>query len=93
MTYGPDAVHGLIEDAGWSYPVSVERLERTHPLANVEISQEGYSIMLVELLSEMDVEKFESERDLRQKLQPVFERKRAERKPGVFDRVKDVFRS
>jgi hypothetical protein len=93
MTYGPDAVRELIEDAEWSYPVSVERLERKYPLANVEISREGYSIMLVELLSETDVEKFESERDLQQKLQPVFERKRAERKSGLFERVKDAFRS
>lgn len=93
MTYGPDAVHELIEDAGWSYPISVDRLERKRPLANVEISQEGYSIMLVELLSETDVETFESERDLRRKLRPVFEQKREERKPGVFERVKDVFLS
>lgn len=93
MTHGPDAVQELIEDADLTYPVSVNRLERKRPLANVELSEEGYSIMLVELLSETDVEEFESERDLEEKLQPVFDRKREERKPGVFERVKDVFLS
>ncbi|WP_101296997.1 hypothetical protein [Halegenticoccus soli] len=88
MTHGPDAVHELVEDSGWSYPVSVRRLEREHALANVQLDERGNSIMLAELLSGADVDRFESREDLDRKLRPVFEAERKERATGVIGRLK-----
>jgi hypothetical protein len=91
MTHGPDAVHRLIEDSGWSYPVSVTRLEREHPLANVTMNERGDSIMLVELLSEVEADSFGSRSDLEATLEPIFEEISRDRNPGVVTRVKRLF--
>lgn len=88
MTHGPEAVHELIEESGWSYPVSVRRLEREHALANVQIDAEGQSIMLSELLLDADVDRFESREDLERKLEPVFEEELVSRSNGLLGRVK-----
>lgn len=91
MTHGPDAVHELVEESGWSYPVSVRRLEREHALANVQVDEEGNSIMLAELLSQTDIDRFESREDLDSKLGPVFESESERRAVGVFGRIKRAF--
>lgn len=91
MTHGPDAVHELIVESETSYPVSVRRLEEEHALSNVEIDKKGHSMMLAELLSQADVNRFEDEADLRRKLQPFFERERQRRHVGIFGRLKRVF--
>lgn len=91
MTHGPDAVHELVEESGWTYPVSVRRLEREHALANVQVDEEGNSIMLAELLSQADVDRFESRADLDSKLGPVFESESQRRNVGIFGRIKRTF--
>ncbi|SFG85122.1 hypothetical protein SAMN04488063_3095 [Halopelagius inordinatus] len=91
MTYGPDAVHELVEESGWSYPVSVRRLEREHALANVQVDEKGNSIMLAELLSQTDIDRFESRDDLESKLGPVFESESQRRNVGFFGRIKKTF--
>lgn len=91
MTHGPDAVHELVAESGWSYPVSVRRLEREHALANVQVDEEGNSIMLAELLSEADVDRFESREDLDSKLGPVFEAESERRNVGLLGRIKKTF--
>ena len=88
MTHGPDAVHELIRESGWSYPVSVSRLERIHSLENVELNEDGLSLMLVELLSDVEADTFESESDLHEKLEPVVHERIRERTPGLFGRMK-----
>lgn len=88
MTHGPDAVHQLITESGWSYPVSARRLEREHALSNVQLDEKGRSIMLAELLSEADADRFEDQTDLREKLEPVFEREIDSRRVGVIGRLK-----
>lgn len=88
MTHGPEAVHELIEESGWSYPVSVRRLEREHALANVQLDAKGHSIMLSELLLDADVDRFESREDLERKLEPVFREEIASRTDGLLGRVK-----
>lgn len=91
MTHGPDAVHELVAESGWSYPVSVRRLEREHALANVQLDEEGNSIMLAELLSQADVDRFESREDIGSKLGPVFEAESERRNVGLFGRIKKTF--
>ncbi|RDI70121.1 hypothetical protein [Halopelagius longus] len=91
MAHGPDAVHELVSESGWSYPVSVRRLEREHALANVQLDEDGNSIMLAELLSETNVDRFESREDLEAKLGPVFESESQRRKVGFFGRIKRTF--
>ncbi|MFC6823724.1 hypothetical protein [Halopelagius fulvigenes] len=91
MAHGPDAVHELVSESGWSYPVSVRRLEREHALANVQLDEDGNSIMLAELLSETNVDRFESRDDLEAKLGPVFESESRRRKVGFFGRIKRTF--
>lgn len=91
MTYGSDAVHELIEESGWSYPVSKRRLENEHALANLQIDEKGNSIMLSELLLNANVDTFESREDLERKLAPVFEREREARSVGIFARIKRLF--
>ena len=88
MSHGSDAVHELIRESGWSYPVSVSRLERNHSLANVELNEDGLSLMLVELLTDVEADTFESEDDLHDKLEPVIRERIRERTPGLFGRVK-----
>lgn len=88
MTDGPDAVHELIEESGWSYPVSVRRLESQHALANIQLDAEGRSIMLSELLVDADVDRFEDREDLRRKLEPVFEAEIESRRSGMLVRIK-----
>lgn len=91
MTHGPDAVHELVAESGWSYPVSVRRLEREHALANVQLDEDGNSIMLAELLSGTNIDRFESRADLEEKLGPVFESESQRRKVGFFGRIKRTF--
>lgn len=91
-THGVEAVQDLIEESEVTYPVSTRRLLREHALANVEIDGKGNSMMLGEVLGPTDIREFSSEADLEQKLEPVFERHRAERRRSVFDRLKRIFR-
>lgn len=91
MTHGPDAVHELIEESGWTYPVSTRRIENEHALANLHIDEKGNSIMLSELLVDANVDGFDSYEDLKHKLEPVFERERQARRVGIIGRIKRAF--
>lgn len=91
MTHGPDAVHEIIVESEWSYPVTARRLENEHPMRNVVIDAAGNSMMLPELLHEADVERFESQADLERKLRPVCERESEARRQGFVDRLKRAF--
>jgi hypothetical protein len=91
MAHGPDAVHELIEESGWSYPVSVRRLEREHALANVQLDEEGNSAMVSELMARGKFDRFESRADLEEKVGEVIRKELAERKTGVFARIKRTF--
>lgn len=93
MVHGAAEVHELIEEAGWSYPVTKSRLERKYALENLDIDADGQSAMLGEILARVEDDRFESREDLEAKLQPVFELERKERKPGLLGRVKDIFLS
>ena len=88
MTHGPRKVAELIEEDGWSYPVSVTRLEREHALANILIDENGDSMMLGELLAQGDIDRFEDEDDLYEKLEPLFERERERRSVGLVGKIK-----
>lgn len=90
MTHGADAVHEIIEDSGWSYPVMMSDLEREHALTNLDIDADGKSIMLGELLVDVEVDRFESQEDLEAKLKPVFEAERERRKLSFFERIKHL---
>ena len=92
MTHGPDAIHELIEDSGWSYPVTVNRLERQHALKNIKLDKDGqYMIMVSELFVDSDVDRFESREDLEQKLDPIIESEIESRRVGLFTRLKQSF--
>jgi len=91
MTVGPDAVHELIVESGWSYPVAARRLERNMPLENVTLDDEGNSMMLSELLHQADVERFESRADLERKLQPVCDAELEARRTTLVGRLKRTF--
>ncbi len=91
MAHGPDAIHELVEESGWSYPVSVNRLDREHALKNVQLDERGNSIMVGELLAAADAERFESREDLQHKLGPVVERESRARRKGILGRVKGYF--
>ena len=88
MTHGPKKVAELIEEEGWTYPVSVSRLEREHALTNVSIDKKGHSMMLGELLAKGDVDRFEDEDDLYEKLEPLFEQERQQRNVGIVGKIK-----
>jgi MoxR-like ATPase len=92
MAHGPDAVHELIEESGWSYPVSVRRLEREHALANVRLDDRDNYIMLGELLADVEGDRFESRDDLQRKMEPVVEERRRARRTGVLARLVDAIR-
>lgn len=89
---GVDAVAKLIEDAGWSYPVSTRRLMNEYALNNVEIDSAGNTAMIGELVDPSDFREFTSREDLEQKLGPVFERHRDERRTGIVERIQQYFR-
>lgn len=91
MTHGPDAVHEIIVESGWSYPVTARRLENNCPMRNVTIDSDGNSMMLSELLVAADVDRFESRDDLERKLEPICERESRARHQGVVDRLKRTF--
>jgi len=91
MTVGPDAVHELIVESGWSYPVTSRRLERNMPLKNISLDEDGNSMMLAEFLHEADVERFESREDLERKLQPVCEAESRARQTTILGRLKRTF--
>lgn len=91
MTYGPDAVHELISDTDWSYPVTSRRLEERRPMANIVIDEDGNSMMLSELLHKADVQRFESREDLREKLGPVCEAESTARRTGIVGKLKRTF--
>lgn len=91
MAHGPEAVHELIEESGWSYPVSVQRLERKHALANVQLDEKGNSAMLSELFARGDFDRFESRSDLDEKVGELIEKELATRDTGIFGRIKRTF--
>lgn len=92
MTHGPDAIHELIEDSGWSYPVTVNRLEREHALENIKLDRDGqYMIMVSELFVDNEVDRFESREDLERKLEPLIESEIESRRVGLFTRLKRTF--
>jgi len=91
MTYGPDAVHELVAQSGWSYPVSVRRLEREHGLANVALDERGNSIMLMELLESVDADRFEDREELSRALDPIIEAELRSRHTGIVEQLKRTF--
>lgn len=91
MTYGLDAIHELIEDSGWSYPVTVTRLEREHALENVKLDEDGqHMIMVSELFVDNDVDRFESREDLERKLEPIIESEIRSRQVSLSARLKQA---
>src|SRR6056297_1670655 len=90
MIPGPEKVAELVEEEGWSYLVSVTRLEREHALTNVSINKKGDSIMLGELLAQGDLDRFEDEDDLYEKLEPLFEEERQRRDVGLIGKIKQL---
>lgn len=91
MAYGPEAVHELIEESGWSYPVTVRRLESEHALANVQLDEKGNTAMLSEVLARGDFDRFESRADLEEKVGAAIDRELADRGTGLFARIKRAF--
>ena len=91
MTHGPDAIHELIADSGWSYPVEIRRLEREHAFANVELDEQGNSITVAELLEGVDAKQIESRDELQRLFRPVFEREAETRQVGIIGRIKRAF--
>lgn len=91
MTHGPEAIHELIEESGWSYPVTVRRLEREHALANVQLDEKGNSAMLSELMTRGEFDRFESRTDLEEKVGEVIRAELADRETGLFKRLKRAF--
>ena len=91
MSYGPEAVAELVEESGLKYPVSIERLEREHALANITVDEQGNSIMLAELFGKGELDRFESEEDLHAQLEPLFEQVKEERRSGIIDKLKSTF--
>ncbi|WP_254546816.1 hypothetical protein [Halomarina pelagica] len=92
MTHGADAIHELVEDAGWSYPVTANRLERQYALTNVQLDEDGkYMIMVSELFLDAEVDRFESREDLERKLEPVIEAEIESRRVGIVGRLKRTF--
>lgn len=85
--HGADAIAALIEDADWSYPVSTRRFLEEYALRNIEIDGQGNSVMVGEVIDPSEIREFTSEDDLERKLTPVFERHRANRKPGIMGRL------
>ncbi|MEF8841138.1 MAG: hypothetical protein V5A62_05875 [Haloarculaceae archaeon] len=91
MAHGPEAVHELIEESGWSYPVSVRRLESEHALANVQLDERGNTAMLSEVLSRGDFDRFESRSDLEEKVGSAIDRELSDRGTGLLARIKRTF--
>lgn len=89
--YGVDAIAALIEESGWSYPVSSRRLLNEHALRNIEIDAKGNSVMVGEVVDPSDIREFTSESDLERKLTPTFEQLRAKRQTGVLGWVRRHF--
>jgi len=91
MTCGPEAVHELVAESGWSYPVTVRRLEREHGLANVPLDERGNSITLMELLERVDADRFDDREDLARTLDPVIEAELRSRRTGIVGKLKRTF--
>lgn len=92
MAYGSEAIHELIRDAGWSYPVTVRRLEREYALENIKLDEDGeYMIMVTELFLDTEIDRFESREDLDRKLEPVIDAEIESRRPSFFGRLKRLF--
>lgn len=88
MAHGAGAIVELIEESGWSYPVSVGRLEREHGLANVRLDPAGrHFVTVIELLSHGDLDRFEHEEDLREQVEPLVEAELATRRSGLLSRL------
>lgn len=86
--HGVDTVARLIEESDLSYPVSARRLLGELALRNVNIDEHGNSVMVGEVVDPSEVREFTSREDLERKLEPVFERERAERQPGLVGRLR-----
>ena len=91
MVYGLDAIDKLVQEAELSYPVTVRELEREYALTNIDIDSRGQSIMVSELLAPTDVDRFENEADLHEKLGPLLEQEQSTRRTGVIGKLKDTF--
>lgn len=91
MTYGTDALHELIEESGWSYPIKMQKLEQEHALADIEIDEAGNSIMLAELLEGIDVNQIESREELERLMDPVIEQEVEDRRSGLIGKIKRAF--
>lgn len=91
MSHGADAIVEIIDESDWSYPVTVRRLERVHGLDNVRLDAKGdHYVMVIELLSRGDLDRFESEADLREQVAPLVEEELSERRSGILDTVKGL---
>jgi len=88
MAVGTEGIHELVDDAGWEYPVSARRIREEYPLENVEIDRRGNSMLLSELLAEVETDRFDSRRDLERTLGPVLERESQRRRVGWLGMLK-----
>lgn len=91
MAHGAGAIIELIDDSGWSYPVSVTRIEREHGLANVRLDPAGrHFVTVVELFAHGDLDRFEDEEDLREQVEPLVEAELATRRSGLLSRLRGL---
>jgi hypothetical protein len=91
MTSGSEAVHKLVAESGWSYPVTVRRLEREHGLANVPLDERDNSITLMGLLEGVDADRFDDRDDLARTLDPTIEAELRSRRTGIVGKLKRTF--
>lgn len=91
MSYGPEAIDELIQESGLSYPVTSRQIERQYALTNIDIDNKGQSIMVGELLVQADIDRFESEEDLHDKLEPLFAQEQSKRRTGITGTLKNTF--
>jgi len=90
MAHGSDELSRLIEEAGWKYPVPVRQLEQEYALDNVAVDEEGNMVMVAELLSHMDVDRFKSEEHLRETVTPICNSIHRSRQRSIIDRIGDL---
>ena len=91
MKSASDTVIQIIHEAGWSYPVSVRRIENHRPMTNIAIDESGNSMMLSELLNRAEINKFRSPDHVEEVLTELCLVESQHRRVGLLGKLKQSF--
>jgi len=90
IEFGIAALDARLDRAGVQFPVTTEELIASMANTGVPYDAAGNTLDMAEVLRELPEERFETERDLLNRLHPIFEDRRRSGAGSLLGRVRSI---